>query len=265
MLIKEPIHGVVVSVGYADYLEISLTHNRPMFGHCVVATSPDDKESQRVAGRHACDVVITEVAKRRTQDGKGFNKGAMIERALNQLPGFGWRIHFDADIVFPGNMLSRLTHALHDKEAIYGVDRMNVVNWEGYERLVGSGFTSRGFEHHHFLNHSIDRSEVGSRLVHHDEGWAPIGYWQCWHHDSEYSGMYRVRGYAAGSNSAARDDVQFALRWDRHKRILIPEFYVAHLVTDDSRYGANWKGRKTRPFAPPKNRPSTPLPHGYGA
>lgn len=257
MLLREPIHGVVVSVGYSDYLELSLTQNRPMFDRCVVVTSPADRDSQRVAGKHGCDLVMSEDAVRRSHDGRGFNKGALIERALNQLPGHGWRIHFDADILFPGNLLWRLSAALHDREAIYGVDRFNVVDAAGYQKLNASGFLSRGFQYHHFLAYPPG-FELGSRFVHHDQGWMPIGFFQLWHHDAEYSDIYRVRGYASGSNSAAHDDVQFAMRWDRHKRILIPEFFVAHLMTSDVRYGANWEGRKTRPFRAGESKADTP-------
>ncbi len=240
-MLSEPLHGVVVSVGYADFLDVALRHNRPMLSHCVVVTAPDDKETQQVAGKYACELIVTEDGAR----GGGFNKGALIERGLTQLPSNGWRVHFDADIVFPGNMRQRLGAALYDQGALYGCDRINAVNWESYQRLVEAGFTSRGFQYQHYLAYPLAGCDVGSRLVFHDQGWCPIGFFQLWHHTSEYSGLYRTRGYAVGSNNAAHDDVQFALRWDRSKRILIPEFFVAHLCTDDMHYAANWKGRKT--------------------
>jgi hypothetical protein len=256
---REPIHGVVVSDGFSDYLDIALSHSRPLLGHCVVVTSGDDKESQRVAGKHDCTLVVTE-------DGRqagGFNKGRMIERGLQQLPSSGWRVHFDADICLPGNAARRLETALCDRACIYGCDRMNVVGWEAYQRLLGSGFATRGFEHHHFLSYSIDRAEIGSRLIYGEQGWVPIGFFQLWHAGAEYSGIYRTRPYATGAASAAHDDVQFALRWDRRHRVLIPEFLAAHLVTEDSSYGANWQGRKTRRFGPPGPRKPDPQGRGY--
>lgn len=254
-MLLEPIHGVVVSKGHADYLDLSLTHNRPLLSHCVVVTTPCNADSRRVGRRHDCEVLLTNDGKR---NGK-FNKGVMIERGLQQLPHEGWRIYFDADILFPGNTRRLLGAALHDRQAIYGCDRMNIVGGAAYRKLLSCGWATRGFQHQHFLTHSIDRAELGSRLIYGDYGWCPVGFTQIWNAESEFVEDVRVRTYAVGSNSAAHDDVQFALRWDREKRILIPELIVAHLVTDDSTYGANWNGRTTKKFDP--NEPERPRPH----
>lgn len=245
MMFLEPIHGVTVCVGMADYLELALSHNRRLFSECVVATSVEDEETQQVAGRHNCTAVAVENV--RTSDGV-FAKGALVERALQQLPGHGWRCHFDADICFPGNMRTRLGPALYDRQAVYGCDRMNVVGPENYQKLLDSGWAIRGWESQHFLLYSTNRAEIGSRLIYGDQGWVPIGFFQLWHAEAETKGIYRIRSYPTGSQSAAHDDVQFSLRFDRHKRIFIPEILVAHLVTPDMKHGANWKGRTTSPF-----------------
>lgn len=284
-MLLEPIHGVVVSDGYFDYLDVVLTYNRPLLNHCVVVTTPKDTQSQRVAGKHNCELVITEDGQKthdsdvdadilvefgiKDKQKRRFNKGAMIERGLQQLPQNGWRVQFDSDIVFPGNIRYRLDAALYDKSAIYGADRMNVVGETAWGKLLAAGWASRGFEHHHFLTYSIHQAEIGSRLIYGDQGWVPVGYFQVWHSSTEYSGIYRTRSYPTGSNNAAHDDVQFALRFDRHKRILIPEFLVAHLMTEDMAYGKNWNGRVTRQFGstkaePEKHRhphPHPPCPH----
>jgi hypothetical protein len=244
-MLLEPIHGVVVSDGYADYLDIALTHNRADLSHCVVVTSPKDKDSQKVAGKHNCILIVTDDGRK---DGGEFNKGLLIERGLQQLPSSGWRVHFDADIVFPGNFRQRLGAVGLDKQCLYGVDRMNVVGEGAWQKVLDSGWTHAGFQYHHFLTNTIDRADLGSRIVYGEHGWIPIGFFQLWHAEAEYTGIYRTRTYATGSSSAVHDDVQFGLRWDRKHRVLIPEFLVAHLVTEESKYGANWKGRKTRRF-----------------
>ncbi|QJW98724.1 hypothetical protein [Frigoriglobus tundricola] len=274
-MLNEPLYGVVVSEGYADYLDVCLTHNRAQLDRCVVVTSPDDHETRRVAGRHACELVCTRDGRRPRsglqsgtptfgkKDGgefagtTAFNKGAMIERGLQQLPHDGWRVHFDADILFPNNFRRRLGVALRDRACVYGVDRFNVVGTEAYRRLLASGFFHRGFEHHHFLTYPIAGCTVGSRLVFDDQGWLPLGYTQIWHASVEYSGIYRTLTYPTGSNTAAHDDVQFSLRWDREQRVLIPDLYVAHVLTADSTYAANWEGRKTAPFEPFKAAPKS--------
>jgi hypothetical protein len=266
-MLLEPIYGIVVSDGYGDFLDTSLSYNRPLFSRCVVVTSPKDKESQRVAGKHNCELVITEDGGKTgsTHDAmpefgvdspitRAFNKGAMIERGLQQLPQRGWRLHFDSDVVFPGNIRQRLGDADLDPSCIYGCDRMNVLGWDGWQKLLASGWASKGFEHHHFLTHSINRHEIGSRLIYGDQGWVPIGFFQLWHSSAEYSGIYRTRPYPTGSNNAAHDDVQFALRFDRKKRIFLPEFMVAHLCTEDTSYGKNWNGRITKKFGPPDKK-----------
>lgn len=264
-MLLEPVHGVVVSVDYADYLDIALSHNRALFSHVVVVTTPEDRESQRVAGKHDCQLIVTSDGSRGSalplpEQGalpfgvaaaptRAFNKGVLIERGLQQLPQDGWRIHFDADILFPGNLRAILGRALSDRRSLYGADRFNVIGWDAYQKLLGSGWSTCGYEHHHFLAYPMHAASVGARLVYGEQGWVPIGYFQCWHASQEYAGIYRTRPYATGSNNAAHDDVQFALRWDRAQRVLIPELYLAHLLTDDMAYGKNWNGRVTRPFA----------------
>lgn len=266
-MLLEPIHGVVCSVGYHDFLDVALTHNRPLFSTQIVVTTPEDKQTQRVAGKHNCRLVISEDCRKdpgfvntagevfgvppekRTVI---FNKGAMIERGLQQLPQNGWRCQWDADIIFPGNARERLGTALYDKSCIYGVDRMNVVGWDAWQKLLASGWGYKGFEHHHFLTYSINKSEIGSRLIYGDQGWCPIGFVQIFHSESEYSGIYRTRPYPTGSSTAAHDDIAFSLTYDRSKRVLIPEILVAHLMTPDMSYGKNWNGRVSRQFGPDK-------------
>jgi hypothetical protein len=260
MILTEPLHGIVVSVGYADFLDISLTHNLKHLDTCVVVTSPEDKESQRIGGKHGCKVVISRDHERsfgpadnpefgvKESQKRIFNKGAMIERGLQQAPQAGYRLHFDSDILFPGSMRQRLAAARLDHECIYGVDRFNVTDEVGLNKLLDSQWLSRGFEYHHFLEYPVGNVSIGSRLLLPEQSWVPIGFYQLWHGSQEYAGIYRVRMYPSGENNAAHSDVQWALTFDRDKRVLIPEFLVAHLITSDSGYGSNWNGRKTRRF-----------------
>lgn len=247
-MFNEKLSLVTVSDMYADYLDVMLGHNRALVDHCCVVTTEDDKQSQRIAGKYDCILVKTDDS--RKADGT-FNKGMMIERGLLQLPSEGWHVHVDSDVVMPSNTRQRLAAALYSKDAIYGADRMNVVEWAEWAKLLATGWAARGFEHHHFLTHPINKAEVGGRLIYGEQGWVPVGYFQLWHASAEYTGIYRTRGYSNTSNSAAHDDVQFALKWDRHNRILIPELLVAHLMTDDVKYGTNWYGRRSKPFGPP--------------
>ena len=85
---------------------------------------------------------------------------------------------------------------------------------------------------------------LGSRLLHQEYGYCPIGYFQLWH--SSHGKQYPVV-----SGSAEHSDVVFALQWTRQKRELLPELFVYHLESERADMGANWKGRKTKPFGPP--------------
>jgi hypothetical protein len=57
-----------------------------------------------------------------------------------------------------------------------------------------------------------------------------------------------VKAYPQGHSKACRTDVQFALKWDRHKRAVVPELIVVHLESEKVPKGSNWSGRSTKQF-----------------
>ena len=61
-------------------------------------------------------------------------------------------------------------------------------------------------------------------------------------------------------HDATHDDVAHAIQWARRDRVLIPELIVAHLESEPAKLGANWDGRKTKPFGPVG---SDVVPRGY--
>jgi hypothetical protein len=85
---------------------------------------------------------------------------------------------------------------------------------------------------------------IGSRLVHLEYGWVPIGFTQIWHSSAR-------RTYPIVCGSSEHSDVLFGVQWPREKRILLPEMFVFHLESESVKMGANWDGRKTKPFGPP--------------
>jgi hypothetical protein len=91
---------------------------------------------------------------------------------------------------------------------------------------------------------------IGTRWVHPNYGYVPIGYCQLWHCDaSEWRGV-KHRRYPERHNDASRCDVQFALQWDRRHRVHLPEVIAVHLESQEAKLGANWKGRTTVKFGP---------------
>jgi hypothetical protein len=86
---------------------------------------------------------------------------------------------------------------------------------------------------------------MGSRLVHNEYGWLPIGFMQLWHSSKR-------RQYPITCGSSEHSDVLHAVQWNRENRILLPEFFCYHLESEVAQMGVNWQGRKTKIFGPEK-------------
>jgi hypothetical protein len=72
----------------------------------------------------------------------------------------------------------------------------------------------------------------------------PIGFFQLW--NPKGSGVCH---YPERHTTAARSDMLFAMQWPRDKRHLLPEIIAIHLESESVEMGANWQGRKTKPFS----------------
>lgn len=251
----EPIHAVIVcaraldrdgkpKTGMDDYLELTLTQNRSMLDHVVVVTTQDDDATRRIASAHGCDVLLTEEGR---EPGR-FKKGVMVERGLQQLPGDGYHVQMDCDILLPGNFRHALSHARMKAGPIYGCDRFDVVGPDGLESLRRTGWLDRGWQWQQYLRGVPNGFRPSSRLIHHEQGWVPIGFFQAAAASTMIGGATRYRSYPLHSSDAGHDDLQFALRWDRAERVFLPELLLGHLTTSDSKFGSNWNGRTTSRF-----------------
>lgn len=256
-MLREPICAVVTCFGYGDFLRETAKYNAAVFDKIVVMTSADDEETRHVCRNLHLTCVVTEDHKR---DGV-FSKGRVVERGLQHLPTNSFIIQKDADIVFPSNTRKLLELAHLRKDRIYGVDRFMVRNWDQWKQLEASGWLQcptgpfpaclevpRGFE-------------LGARYLSPD-GYTPLGFTQMWHRngsEEEWFG-HRVSQYPSGHSDASREDVQKSLQFDRRKRELIPELFVAHLESEPAKMGANWNGRTTKRFGPNPPTVSTKSP-----
>ena len=233
------IEAVTVSVGYADFLSHSLLFTAKAFDHLVVVTTPEDRETQRVCSFHDVHCVTTDVF---NKNGEPFNKGAGINVGLKNLSLSDWVAHIDADIVLPPFARRVLNRLPLDPACVYGIDRMNVVGWNEWSSFLAS---PRPFHESDSILH-LGYFPVGARLVRDVfDGYVPIGFFQLWNPSG--SG---VRSYPDRHTDAARGDVEFALNWPRERRAVIPELVACHLESEAAAMGANWEGRKTRPFGP---------------
>jgi len=239
------IDAVTVSVNCGDFLTETVKWNRQHFNKWVIVTTPDDKETREVCRRYNLTCLVTEDDKR---DGD-FSKGRLVERGLQQLSAKSWILHIDSDVVLPLSFRDDLKRAHLDPTFIYGVDRYMVKSYEQWQKLVMSGVlhtSPYGCAH---SNSPPAGVELGCRWADRD-GYVPIGFFQLWHRDEggeEWRGV-RTKPYPHQHGNACRSDVQHAKQWDRRKRALIPELFVAHLESEAVPNGKNWNGRKTARF-----------------
>lgn len=237
------IEAVVVCYNYSDFLEYTLPHNIEMVDRIVVVTHPSDNATARLCDRYSIDCIKTEVFH---DDNDRFNKGRAINLGLSNLRHDGWIIHMDADILLP----HRFHHAMHmgklNKKFLYGADRLNSLTYENWMANRHKTIPQHSWR---FMVNAVKEFEMGSRLIHLEYGYCPIGYFQLWH------ASMRKR-YPIVCGSAEHSDVLFAIQWNREERILLPEFFVYHLESEMVKMGANWDGRKTKAFGPK----GTPIP-----
>lgn len=90
--------AIMVSVEYGDILSLTLPRNKHHFDRMMVVTSPDDKETQKVAKRNKVETYITDAF---YLDGAVFNKWRAMEEALDHFGRRGWMTIMDADIIWP--------------------------------------------------------------------------------------------------------------------------------------------------------------------
>jgi hypothetical protein len=231
------IEAVIVCKDYSDFLAHTLSDNLQHLDRVVIVTHPDDKATQALCTRYGVDFIETEVMH---DEGDKFNKGRAINLGLSHLRHEGWLLHLDADILLPHRFRSMLRHAKLDEKNIYGADRLNTVS---YDQWIAHKHKTIPQHQWRYLVSPPAEFPLGSRLLHQEYGWCPIGYFQLWHSRMK-------RKYPIVSGSAEHSDVLFSVQWPRENRVLLPEIFVYHLESEAGNMGANWNGRKTKAFGP---------------
>lgn len=238
------IEAVSVSVGYGDFLAVTLPQNLHLFDHYVIVTTPEDDETREVCRKYGVTCILTREFYR--NDDK-FNKARGINKGLDQLSHVDFVVHLDADIVLPAHFRTAVKEAHPDPQFLYGCDRGLVRSWWDWVKLRDSGYLQADY---HCRVNFPKGIELGCRWANSEYGYCPIGFFQMWHSRSDiYRGVH-LRHYPTTANDAARADVQFAIRWDRRQRQLLPEVIALHLESEAAQLGANWQGRTTKRFEP---------------
>jgi hypothetical protein len=237
------IEAVTVCVNYGDILEQMAPHNRPLLDRWVVVTSPEDKKTRAVCRAFSIECQLTQDFDR----GGAFPKARGINRGLDMLTGDdSWLLHLDADIALPFDFRLCLDSAHLHPDCLYGCDRINVTGEEAWAAVLEKGLYSR--EQGWLAEKNRPQTWVGGVPAGPETGYVPIGFFQLWHSSKTLTWEFPRRRYPEQHGNAARTDVQFGLQWDRRHRIHLPELLVFHLESEPARMGANWNGRKTRPF-----------------
>ena len=255
---NQSLEVVITCVDYGDFLDQTLPFTLSHVDRVVVVTSFDDELTKKVCQKWSVECVPTDAF---TEKGEIFNKGSAINVGLSMLRQNGWILHMDADIVLPLTTRNMLSKSALNTNSIYGCNRLNVVGWDEWQKLKSSWHDVPQFEHSCIVN-TPPHYSLGGTLVHKHYGYMPIGFFQLWH--SSYMNKHLLR-YPDVNASAEKDDVQWAMRWTRKNRVLLPTIRVFHLESEESKMGSNWRGRKTKPFTASGKMPeiTDSLSYGY--
>lgn len=232
------IEAVIVCKDYGDFLAQTLPENIHQLDHLIVVTHPSDKETIAVCRKYSIDCVQTTCMH---EDGDKFNKGRAINLGLGHARGGGWLLHLDADVVLPHRFRDMLHRAKIEDHKLYGADRVNVIGYDNWLKIKHK--LHPHYQSGYFVEPNHHGHPLGSRIIHHEHGYVPIGYFQLWH-----SGLGKK--YPIHQGNAEHTDVLFAAQWSRRDRVLLPETVVLHLESEKCPMGTNWHGRKTRRFGP---------------
>lgn len=250
------LEAVTICVGYADFLQETAKWNAGLFDRWIIGTTPQDEQTRWVCNRFNLEVILSEDPHRHVRPGGGtFNKGRLIERCLQQTSNEGHRLHLDCDIALPHRFRHLLEAADLQDDTIYGCDRANIVGWAEWMKLRGTSYMQGAQWSYHCQMQFPHGYKVGDRFVHPQMGYIPIGFFQLYHSSQDEWKGIRVKPYPSNHSSAARTDVQFGLKWDRHKRAIIPELIAVHLESEAVKKGTNWNGRQTKWFGPVGEKP----------
>jgi len=218
------ITALLVSVNYADYLEVVLPYNTLQFDEIIVLTIESDKECQNICSKHSnvkCLVFPDEILKK---NGKTFNKGAIINKGFQYLNEIGyqdWLVMTDSDIVFPENFKELMHGKEKDPNVIYGMHRKHCVTKSALNEYLNS-------RHFNLLTDHRRYNKPG------------IGFCQIF--------MYNANKFTFLENhNADASDIQFVKTHFGHMgavKNLENSKFIIHLGESSK----NWRGRQTELF-----------------
>jgi glycosyltransferase involved in cell wall biosynthesis len=174
------IHGLTVSVGYAEFLARTITRWREGLASLVVVTAHGDDETVVVAQDAGATVYVTDAF---TRDGAVFNKGRAMEEARAEvMPSSDWLLFFDADVRPPAAWKARVCGI--KPGYLYGCRRYQGEEEDfGQHAMVGDAPGVGYFQ----LFHSSDPAVQTSPLL--ETHWTHAG-----NYDNAFMDRWRDRG-----------------------------------------------------------------------
>ncbi len=237
------LEAVVVCVNYGDFLNETLPLNLPHIDRLVVVTTLNDQVTRAVCRKWSVECVTTDVF---TEKGDCFNKGAAINVGLASLRQKGWLLHMDADIALPITFRNMLDKSALRDDCIYGCERACVCGWDQWQKIKADWLNQPQYCQKYFVMTPAE-TPISPNIVHKHLGFVPIGFFQLWH--SKFMQYNEIR-YPETESNAENMDVQFAIKWPRQNRLLLPTIRVYHIESESGPMGINWNGRKSKPFTP---------------
>jgi hypothetical protein len=224
------IEAITVCVGYADFLAETLPRNRDLFDDYTVVTAKRDKDTAKVCAANDVRAVQTDVF---WDNDAPFNKGKGINRGLYECHGQGWRLLLDADMVLPLHTRNHIEHAALDTETLYGTARWQCPSrqeWIAHRLLWENGVPPDKW----YLQNRTPKWNTGR-----------AGFFQLFHSTAKALG--NMPWYPETSQHAGKSDYRFWKQFDKRDTVY-PGIIPIELLSEDAALGANWNGRKTRPF-----------------
>jgi len=239
------LEAVTICVDHADILRIVIPQNRHLFDNWIIVTASHDKETQDLCKYYKINFIITDVF---YDNGDVFNKAKGINEGLKKLKRTDWVLHLDADIILPANFRQICKEDQLQKDAIYGIDRVDVIGDKKIWELLST-------KHSQIMKWTYLNTSIGGkfrqtfRLHNLNAGYNVIGFFQLFHSSylKEKQELFKpAKWYPEIHQTAARTDVAFQQQWPLNKRLFYPGIIAYHLMTEDSPKSTNWEGRKSR-------------------
>jgi len=224
------IRSLSVCFNFDDFLDLSLSFNKPWLNDHVVITFADDKKVMEVCNKHKIKFLTTEGSN------YNFNKGKMINIGLKYLYSKSdkndWILIIDSDILVPKLLMKDIQTLSLDTSTIYGIRRRFISqkpkNWEDFLKAINESDEK-------YMTTIAGNVEIEKVYVQNDFG--ILGFFQLFNNQCFYPENF---------SGAAESDMEFNKLFS--KRIFLQatfqnisqSFEIYHLGLT----GTNWKGRR---------------------